>query len=265
MALTNGSNYTFLGKSLSATTNSNMCVTEDMFYPLITGWTVNINVKVSGDVYITGVNNYHSSLSNYNYTYMVPSGLTSTAATKTYVGNASASSYNSYDLFVLSGATANQQLINRSELYKSDSSRPLRMQYETSDSGRFKIGTIPTASTTCLNFTVKKTGTTLTTSDKTDLWLKIRTQITNSSVITSTQPSLSLNTNSTAYARPTVVLPSKITLYYSPVQPFTNYTHNFDYGNVNILSDTFSVSSSGHLTRTISIAFPSGIKFPCTS
>ena len=265
MALTKNSNYTFLGKTLSAATDSNMCVTDDMFYPLITGWTVNISVKVSGDVYITGVNNYHSSLLSYNYIYMVPSGLTTTAATKTYVGQASASTYNSYDLFVLSGATANQQLINRSELYKSDSTRPLRIQYETSDSGRFKIGTIPTADTTCLKFSVNQTGTTLAQSVKTDLWLKMKTVITNNTYVTSTQPSLSLNTSSTAYARQTVVLPSKITLYYSPVQPFTNYIHNFDYGNVNILSDTFSVSSSGHLTRTISIAFPSGIKFLCNS
>lgn len=112
--------YTFIGSS-TPYPNNYQCVTSDMFGSgEITGWTINLNVTMYGNVYLKGLSETSKSgASSSTYIYLVPGDI-SMNMINDYISTYSANT--NYDLFAISGSSTNivdTTFINYSELNQS--------------------------------------------------------------------------------------------------------------------------------------------------
>ena len=154
--------YTFIGPS-TPYPNNYQCVTSDMFGSgEITGWTINLNVTMYGNVYLKGLSETSKSgATTANYIYLLPSDMTTHMEINDYISTYSANT--NYDLFAISGSSTNvvdTTFINYSELNQSfTEENKFRQKYLSKTTATqdvvngevlgynfidgFKIGTIP--------------------------------------------------------------------------------------------------------------------------
>lgn len=270
MNLTSGQTYTFIGPSV-VSPNDNQCVTADMFgVGPITSYTVNINITMIGNVYISDITS--SSLSaetNANYKYIIPTGLYA-SYTKIYIQTWSGTSNNpSQYIFAISGGTSTHApLLSYSQLNQVNSNNN-RFQlshlngvvydepanrYISADA--FKIGTIPADNPRSM--TVSYSGeTSPLTSHVNHLFLKQRTGTSTASTSYNI-PGISTGATSIAYST-SKSMECMLPIYSTPLRPLSVYSDNgMAACQVTQTSDVKTLSNQ-RLTRTVGLTLISPI------
>ena len=256
--------YTFIGPS-TPSPHTYQCVAENMF-GIITGWTVNLNVTMYGNVYLRGLSGTNqSAASGATYIYLLPGGMPSSLIS-TYISAYQTNT--NYDLFAISGSNINvgsTTLINYSELNQSFSNdnNKFRQKYLSNteptedvvvNSGSlgwflidgFKIGTIPT-NEPCI-FSFNFTGTTLGVSLDTSVYLVQYKATTTNQANAYGNPGISYT--NLAYSYP---VPTSLQATFEIPMDVLNYgiTNTINSSRAIVTKDERSVSPSKHLTRTV--------------
>ena len=270
MNLTSGQTYTFIGPSV-VSPNDNQCVTADMFgVGPITSFTVNINITMYGNVYLSGITSSSlSATTNANYKYIIPTGLASNYL-NTYIRTWSGTSNNptQYIFTISGGTTTHSPLLSYSQLNQVNSNNN-RFQLShlsgvvlddaaniaINNADAFKIGTIPASSPRSM--TVSYSGNTYS-SYVSDLWLKQRMG-TLTATTTYNIPGISTGTTSTVFSAPKS-MPCRLSIYSTPLQPLSSYSaFNERVACKVIQTSDVKTLSNQHLTRTIGFTLISPI------
>lgn len=269
MNLTSGQTYTFIGPSV-VSPNDNQCVTADMFgVGPITSFTVNINITMYGNVYLSGITSSSlSATTNANYKYIIPTGLASNYL-NTYIQTWSGTSNNptQYIFTISGGTTTHSPLLSYSQLNQVNSNNN-RFQLShlsgvvlddaaniaINNADAFKIGTIPASSPRSM--TVSYSGNSYL-SYVSDLYLKQRMG-TVTATTTYNIPGISTGTTSTVFSAPKY-MPCRLSIYSTPLLPLSNYSDNERVACRVIQTSDVKTLSNQHLTRTIGFTLVSPI------
>lgn len=270
MNLTSGQTYTFIGPSV-VSPNGNQCVTADMFgVGPITGYTVNINITMYGNVYLSGITSSSlSATTNANYKYIIPTGLASTGI-KNYIATWSGTSNSTFQyIFAISGGTSthapiliysqlNQVNLNNNRFQLSHlNARFLddAANIYINNADAFKIGTIPDSNPRSM--TVSYSGHSPYQSYINDLVLKQRMGI-STATTTYNIPGISTGTTSTIYSTPKP-MSCKLSIYSTPLQPLSFYPGNERAACKVIQTSEVKTLSNQHLTKTVGLTLISPI------
>lgn len=270
MNLTSGQTYTFIGPSV-VSPNDNQCVTADMFgVGPITGCTVNINITMYGNVYLSGVTSSSlSAATNANYKYIIPTALGLTYI-KNYIQTWSGTSNNpiQYIFTISGGTTTHSPLLSYSQLNQVNSNNN-RFQLShlsgvvlddaaniaINNADAFKIGTIPASSPRFITFSYS--GESPYFSHSRDLYLKQRMGTLTAST-TYSIPGISTGTTSTVFSAPKS-MPCKLTIFSTPLRPLSTYSGNEITACKVIQTSEVKTLSNQHLTKTVGLTLISPI------